>query len=216
MSLQKLKHVILTRFNLGLYDSATAEEWMAQRWPLFVRTRESVLNQEGDFEWRISVDRRTPGVWLGRMANDKRIRLSLDHPKEFRSEGWTITTRLDNDDLLFPGAVKAIQDAFEPRTLVVDLKYYQLYGGKLYTSGRNEDNWERPNPNSPFLSLIEHGAKKTCYARPHSKMIEDFDSKFASNDVYACMVVHENNLGNSVVGREVNMDSLPDYIKNNI
>jgi hypothetical protein len=200
MNWPKLKHVILTRFNLGLYDREDADEWMKHRMPLFEKTRESVLKQEGDFTWILSLDKRTPNRYLQEIITDERMIVSHEHPNTFEPDGWTITTRLDNDDLYKPGAVEAIQRAFRPVEMVVDLKYHQLVNGEEWTSGGKADGWERPHPNSPFLSLISK--EKNCYIRPHSKMINDFPAKFASKDVLAYMVIHDNNLGNQIVGRK--------------
>jgi len=196
-----MRHVILTRYNIGLYDRPAAEEWMVQRMPFFERTRESVLSQEGEFEWILCMDPRTPNRWLQEIITDFRMSIMYDHPKEFRGKGWTITTRMDNDDIYLPGAVQAIQDSFTEEEMVVDLKYHQLYNGELWSSGRAVDGWERPHPNSPFLSLISN--KKNCYARPHTRMIDDFKGRFASEDVLAYMVIHDNNLGNKIVGRKI-------------
>jgi hypothetical protein len=190
------KHVILTRYNLGLYDRPGAEEWMKHRYPFFELTRDSILSQEGEFEWHLSVDVRTFDRWINDIFTDKRMHLTLFHPKEYKSEGWTITTRMDNDDIYLPGAIKAIQDAFVEKEMVIDIRYYQMQNGELYTS-------ERSMPNSPFLSLIENGANKTCYARPHSKMLEDFRGKFASEEPMALMVVHDMNMGNRITGKRV-------------
>lgn len=196
MSLQKLRHVILTRYNLGLYDNEGAEEWMEHRFPLFVKTRDSVLSQEGDFEWWLSMDGRTPERWVKKIFTDSRMHITSDHPKEFRSDGWIITSRLDNDDLYLPGAVKVIQENFTEQEIVIDLMYEQIYNGNRYTS-------ERVQPNSPFLSLVENGAKRTCYARPHSKMLTEYKGVFACNEPMALMVIHDRNLGNRIVGKEI-------------
>ena len=192
----KLKHVILTRFNLGLYDRPGAEEWMKHRFPLFEKTLDSVLSQEGDFEWVLCMDKRTPNRWLQEIVRDSRIVIIHEHPNQFRSEGWTITTRLDNDDLYLPGAIKAIQDAFTEEEMVIDIRYEQLCNGERYTS-------ERIRPNSPFISLVENGAKRTCYARPHYKMLDEYPGMFASDEVLALMVIHDNNLANKITGRKV-------------
>lgn len=191
-----MRHVILTRYNLDLYDTENPEEWMSQRYPLFVTTRESVLSQEGDFEWVLCMDHRTPNRWLQEIITDHRMSILYAQPRDYWSHGWTITTRLDNDDIYLPGAVKAIQDCFVEKELVIDLRYEQLHNDDRYTSGRLR-------PNSPFLSLIENGAKRTCYARPHSIMGRMYRSIFASDEVLAYMVIHDNNLGNKIVGRKI-------------
>lgn len=195
------KHVILTRFNLDLYDTEDSDKWMQHRMPYFKQTRASVLSQKGDFQWILCLDKRTPWRYLQDIVFDSRIAISHEHPNTYEPDGWTITTRLDNDDIYLPGAVEAIQKCFAEEEMVVDLKYQQLCQGVLYSSGIERDGWERPRPNGPFLSLISKD--KNCYIRPHSKMINDFKSKFASDKVYAYMVIHDNNLGNQIVGRKV-------------
>lgn len=190
----KFKHVILTRYNLGLYDKTGAEQWMKHREILFRKTRESVLSQEGDFEWWLSVDERTPGWWLKKIFTDPRMHITFEHPKEFRCDGWVITTRLDNDDIYLPGAVKAIQSCFETKELVIDLRYEQLCDGDKSSS------W-RTRPNSPFLSLVSK--TRNCYARPHSKMLTEAPGVFASDDILAYMVLHDRNLGNKLIGKQI-------------
>jgi len=201
MSLQKLKHVILTRFNLGLYDKPGADEWMARRMPLFERTRESVLSQNEDFEWILSMDKNTPNRYLQSIIRDSRMTITHEHPNTYKPDGWTITTRLDNDDIYLPGAVKAIQNKAKEMEMVIDLRYHQLYKGEAWSSGTVKDGWERPHPNSPFLSLVSKD--KNCYARPHTKMVGEFISRFATNKILAYMVIHDNNLGNKIVGRKI-------------
>lgn len=196
MSLPKFEHVILTRYNLGIYDRKDAEQWMEHRYKLFQQTRESVLTQDADFKWVLFMDDRTPTRWLYRIITDKRMRFEHCHPKDYRQLGWTITTRLDNDDVFLPGAFNAIQNAFEPKEMILDVKYYQESQGNLYTS-------ERDAPNSPFLSLIENDVKRTCYARPHSKMTEEYPAKFVDNQIHALMTIHDWNAGNKIIGKRV-------------
>ena len=197
----KLKHVILTRFNLGLYDRPDADEWMRHRMKLFENTRESVLSQEEDFEWILSMDERTPNRYIQEIVCDSRMAIIHEHPNTYKPDGFTITTRFDNDDLYLPGAIKAIQDCFVEEELVVDLKYVQVRDGVFYASGSALDGHSRPRPNSPFLSLISK--EKNCYARPHTKMINDFRGIFASKKIYAYMVIHDRNLANKIIGRKV-------------
>ena len=199
--MQRLKHVILTRFNLGLYDRPGADEWMKHRMPYFERTRESVLSQEGDFEWILAMDERTPNRYLQQIVCDSRMAIIHEHPNTYKPDGWTITTRLDNDDLYLPGAIKAIQKRYKEEEMVLDIRYHQLINGEKWTSGGEKDGWRRPHPNSPFLSLISK--EKTCYARPHTLMPSDFKARFVSDRIYAYMVVHDRNMANQRVGRKV-------------
>ena len=203
-------HYILTRYNTQnidglLYDKPGADEWMDSRIELFEATKESVLSQEGDFEWIISLDPRTPKRYVKKIATDDRIKIVECAIKEtFRYikpvTSWVITSRLDNDDLYLPGAIKAIQGQFGRRLRVIDIKYEQYRDRETQPSGRT-------SPNSPFLSLVEPSDRiMTCYCRPHTILPYAYPSKDGSfinlskrkidSDVYAYMVIHDNNFGN--------------------
>ena len=175
---------------------------MDERMPLFYKCRDTVLSQGGDFEWVICMDPRTPEMYLRRIVTDPRIIIANIHPMAYFmdkkiEEPWLITTRLDNDDLYEPGAVRAIQNCFTEQEIIIDLVYEQY---ELRT--RKKSSSKRYNPNSPFLSLIEKTDKeiKTCYARPHHKMSQDWPvGIYASRQVLAYMVIHENNIGNKIL-----------------
>jgi len=211
MKNKEFKHVILTRFNTQafdgklIYDGPDGDKWMESRMKLFVKTRKSVLDQKEDFLWVIGIDKRTPLRFQDEiLGDDPRVTLFEGDVREYFkwskfTKPWVITTRLDNDDLHLPGAIKAIQDCFTHEELVIDLVYEQKKGNERYTS-------ERTRPNSPFLSLIEKNNKpiRTCYARPHNKMSEDWRKGiFASREVLAYMVLHGKNAANRIVGRRV-------------
>ena len=207
---KQFSHYILTRFNFGLYDKEDADEWMSARMGLFEATKESILSQEGEFQWIVSVDSRTPVKYLKKIFTDKRmIKVTCDSRVAFDDikpkTPWVITTRMDNDDLYLPGAVKAIQEQFKPEIRVIDIEYNQLYKGKRYTS-------ERRGPNSPFLSLVEPSDRvKTCYCRPHYKLLDGYPTEDGlvsipgkkTRVVYAYMVIHKSNMANKLVGKEV-------------
>jgi len=207
------KHYILTRYNYGIYDKPYADEWMENRFKLFEATRESVLSQEGEFQWIIAIDERTPVKIRKQIASDKRITLYAgdirsyfdDFPEE--EAEWVITTRFDNDDRYLPGAIRDIQSRFTPELKVVDIDYEQLQlsTGNRYTS-------ERPGPNSPFLSLIEPSSYvKTAYCRPHYRLLDGYPSPKGYirvraekiNKVLAYMVIHKENMANEIVGRKL-------------
>jgi hypothetical protein len=205
-------HYILTRFNFGLYDRDDADEWMKDRMKLFAATKDSVLSQKGIFEWIISVDERTPEKYLKKIFTDDRmIKTHLDLRQVFLQgevctiKDWVITTRLDNDDILLEGAIKAIQDHFKPEIRVIDIDYHQYKDGVRYTS-------ERFTTTSPFLSLIEPSSRvMTALCRPHSKLVTGYPSPTGLKairgkkimGIYALMVLHGNNAANQLVGQKV-------------
>jgi len=178
--LKKFSHFILTRFNTQvdvngqfLYDKEEPNQWMEKRMPLFERTRDSVLSQDGDFKWVISLDKRTPNRYVQRIITDHRMLVVNCDVRDTFNEievetPWVITTRLDNDDLYLPGTVRAIQSRFEQKIKVIDLGFLKLDGDKVYHGKRR---W----PNSMFISLIEPADKiQTAFCRPHGQVYSGY------------------------------------------
>lgn len=207
------KHVILTRYNNGIYDGKDAVLWMKERYQLFRSTRDSVLSQDADFEWVLSFDERTPDSYVTKCLTDPRMKATTRDVRDYFEgqeidEPWVITTRIDNDDLYRPGALKAIQSKFQEQIMVIDIDYYQwdLRDNKTYTS-------ERYTCTSPFISLVEPSTRvKTVYCRPHNKLhdgylITDTEKRAIPGvkirERLAYMVIHGNNAANKIVGKEI-------------
>jgi hypothetical protein len=194
---------------------------MRERYQLFRATRESVLSQDGDFQWVLSFDERTPESHMSKILSDERMigtTLTVwDYFKEYEPDTeWIITQRMDNDDILLPGAVTAIQKEFKPALMVIDIEYYQydLISGNRYTSGNvNKGERHRLGCTSPFLSLVEPTDYiKTCYSRPHNKLMGGYPFEDGTlgpiggmkiRTPFALMVVHSENLGNKITGFKV-------------
>lgn len=207
---KEYSHYILTRYNTQqinggyLYDDpVNADRWMDERMKLFEHTRASVLSQEGDFQWVISLDKRTPNRYVMDIITDPRmIVIDCDVRDTFKQiqvdTPWVITSRLDNDDLYLPGAIMAIQRCFAHKEEVIDLRYNQKCGDDRYGSGR-------VMPNSPFLSLVECVDKniRTCFCRPHSKMPTEYNAIWADGGPFAYMVIHGKNVVNKITGKKI-------------
>ena len=222
--MKDFKHYILTRFNTMhlddegslLYDDKEkADEWMTERMKLFVKTKESVLAQEGDFEWIISVDKRTPKKFMDKIKGDNIKIVHGDIRDVFLSgtikpdTDWVITTRFDNDDIYLPDAVLGIQERFEPKLKVIDIDFKKLESktGRYYPS---EWKWQ----NSPFISLIEPSDRVlTAFCRPHGQVWNGYPSGSLTGTypagkvaikikreriekVLVVQVIHGNNLAN--------------------
>lgn len=186
--MKKFKHFILTRFNTMhmidhmLYDDKKkADKWMEGRMYLFTKTKESVLSQDADFEWIISVDKRTPKKFIDKIKGDKITIVHGDIRDVFLSgevvsdAEWTITTRFDNDDLYTEGAIKKIQEHFEPKLKVIDALFEKLDTdtGKHHRIAYKSWNWQ----NSPFISLIEPSDRVlTAFCRPHGQVATGYPS----------------------------------------
>ena len=175
MSLKKFEHVILTKFNTQpfdgelVYDRGFPENWMDYRMGLFERTKKSVLSQDADFRWVIALDPRTHDRYVKRICSDRRISVTAEDIRGYFDNhrpqaDWVITTRLDNDDFYLPGALKAIQGAFEPMLKVIDISFFKMHNHteELYISERL---------NSMFISLVEPSERVvTVFARPHGQL----------------------------------------------
>ena len=233
--MKEYKHFILTRFNTTfvrdekhfkktgeteiykLYDRPGADEWMDSRMALFRETKKSVLSQEGDFTWVISLDPRTPRRYVNDIWDDERIKLvSCDVRDTFRElnphSEWVITSRLDNDDQLQPGFVRRVQENFTPGLKVIDVRFEQLEWntGKVYTGDRR---WS----GSMFISLIEPASRiNTVFCRPHGQVAKEYPTKGSYDTKWggfrrigysiiekplAYMVCHGTNITNAISGK---------------
>ena len=175
--MKEFTHYILTRYNTMfmpdgfMYDNPKkANKWMDERMELFDACKESVLSQEGDFEWIISLDKRTPKKYVKHIVTDDRIKIVYcdirDALKEEKIDTpWVITSRLDCDDQYLSGAIKAIQRKFRPRLRVIDIGFAKLdWDNKVVYNGfRNEG--------SMFISLVEPSSRvMTVFCRPHGQV----------------------------------------------
>lgn len=154
-----------------MYDNPKkANKWMDERMDLFDACKNSVLNQEGDFQWIISLDKRTPKKYVKHIVRDSRIKIVhcdiRDALKEEKIDTpWVITSRLDCDDQYLPGFVKNVQRKFRPRLRVIDIGFNKLDwdGGIVHDATRREG--------SMFISLVEPSSRViTVFCRPHGQV----------------------------------------------
>ena len=199
-----------------LYDNPGADEWMDKRMEQFRETKKSVLSQEGDWRWVISLDERTPDRYVDEIICDSRItNVSCDIRSAFREiqpeTPWVITTRLDCDDQLQPGFVKRIGDHFEPKLKVLDVRFEELEWDT-----RRVHKGERRWAGSMFISIIEPVERiHTAFCRPHGQVASEYPTTgswdegwgpktvieyFIINEPLAYMVCHSNNITNRVRG----------------
>lgn len=142
------------------------------------------------------------------------IKIIFEYPKDWLnnhlpSSEFVITSRIDNDDYYFPDFIKEVQNKFsisqflwkrkEPFELVVDVDGVQLdlKMGKFYTNNRRSNN-------SPFISFCEPVREelKTVLYRSHSTMHGLFLNTKIKKKL-SCMVVHDWNICNKIVGSEL-------------
>lgn len=198
---------VFTRFNLGLYSENpykinNPDEWMEHRIDLFLQhCLPSMRQQTASFIWVMAFDRKTKDIHLGQLDHFDRIPVIFVfdmQPHEWLREQeprtpWLITTRLDNDDLLYPNAIESIQANFRQQIEIIDIDYRVVYiaTGLAFPSNR-------PKANSPFLSLVEPWSNNimTAMGRPHSIMTDLYPSRKLG--VLADQIIHDRNIKNQI------------------
>jgi hypothetical protein len=132
-------------------------------------------------------DRRTPDEYL----KYKGIVFNAFKEHINKSE-WTITTRLDSDDILMPDAVEKIQNAFEEKNIIIGAK------NNIYVEGEGYyDDKFKPHKSS-FISLIEPpGEKRTVYDMPHPRMNSRYNY-INLEGIIGTHVEHGKNKGNHI------------------
>lgn len=221
--MKEFTHYILTRFNTQLmpdgmlYDNPDkAREWMDERMELFKETRKSILSQEGEFTWVISLDKRTPNRYIQDIITDYRMKVVYsdirDTFKEIKVKTpWVITTRFDCDDMMQPGFIQRVQDHFQPKLMVLDVRFEELDPVKRMVYA-GERRWA----GSMFISLIEPSDKiHTAFCRPHGQVASEYpisgswDEGWGPKKIIdyhiideplAYMVCHGNNIANKIRG----------------
>lgn len=166
---------------------------MERRIELFKATKESVLSQNVPFSWWLSFDINTPLEVINELCVFPIMYPMNEDIRTFQPEGWVLSTRLDNDDILLPNALEEIQTAakmFKGREMVIDIGYEKV----VKATGEKIPS-DRPRPNSPFLSLLSN--KSNCYCRPHTVMPDVYPS-YKVDKVLAQMVLHGGNAANTV------------------
>lgn len=224
MSTSPLKHFILTRFNLCLWNKdkegnkVRTEEWLGHRFTLFEHyCLPSVIHQTcQDFQWIVLFDSNTPEPYKKRIGEIQEVFPRLI-PVYVRPEGGrffaqifrdevvkrlngerVITTYLDNDDALNVGFVEDVQKRAESLPDGTFLNYTD--GCQFYT---DHNYLMRVHyPRNHFLSVVENGNPlmvKTIYGYGSHYYIDKIPGvkieKIRKTPMW-CEVIHERNMGN--------------------
>ena len=182
--LMNTQHLILTRYNVGLYRPAPSgvayrradkSAWMSQRLHLF-RTwcYPSVLRQSlRDWKWLIALDAQTSQEDLAAIQsviNDERVHLTwavpgaahpawpaLIAPHVHDSTTTLITSRLDNDDMLHELALETVQRYVDPTRdrHFVDFPVGIFVQGDGKLIRQIDRSHSFPRGGTAFLSLVE-------------------------------------------------------------
>jgi hypothetical protein len=200
------KHFISTRFNVGLYSNnpykvADPDKWMKDRIRLFEKyCLPSIQFQTNkNFTWLAGFDPATDP----KIMNGYDFIPVIGHPRDYIKSldpeaDWLITSRFDNDDIYDKDFVKRIQAQFDYTTKVIDihLKSYKESEGVYYA-------YKRPQPNSPFISLIEKWDKPyTVHRCEHTSMQRHYKTVWLK-EILGCQVVHSMNQSNAIRGKRL-------------
>lgn len=217
--MKKFEHLILCRYNCGLYSSniykvKNPNDWMDNRIVKFINLLKSLKNQVcKNYKLYIFIDEKTPEYQIDILLNkindfleESKFEITTGHPIKYIQDldldsEYIITSRIDNDDEYTPNFIKSIQDCFNEEEEVLDVIGIQLdvINSKKYTSGRSI-------PNSPFVSLVEKNIKpiKTVFCKQHSHMPKFFKNRFVDNkEPLYIQNIHDNNIMNKIVGKPI-------------
>jgi len=187
----------------------------------------NVMLQEGKFTWLLAFAPETPKWIIEEYGTFPHVKIIFEYPADWLRKqynktlfdgDWIITSRLDNDDTIYPDYIKKVQEQFSEKFLLVDTDGLQrdIFTGRHYTVDRKSNN-------SPFISLIEQVGTpwqsisrdpkerklidmpiKTVFYCSHSKMEWHFPSMKIQECLYK-MNLHDRNISNRIIGTEVNL-----------
>jgi len=218
-----MKHYIFTRWNLldretDIYNNPkikNPEKWMAHRIKLFEKyTLPSLKKQTNqNFTWLLAFSEQTPSEIICRYDYIDNIQIIYEYPTDWLNANlpnseYVITSRIDNDDYYYEDFVKEVQNEASASLflwkkpdfeLVIDVEGVQFdeKTGKFYDNARVSNN-------SPFISFVEPVRKelKTVYYCSHTNMEGNFLSTKIKKRL-SCMVIHDKNICNKIVGSEL-------------
>jgi hypothetical protein len=220
-----MKHYVLTRWNLGLYESINrgkctlnAEDWMKDRMRLFEKyCLPSMMKQTNkDFTWIMGFHKDTPTEILEKYRKISNVKivfgLAMNYMKglygnELKNGDRLLTSRIDNDDAITPNFLQRVREEIEKGWELIDFIGYQ------YDTRRNQWYHSFPNryngPISPFLSFIETIGKdvndpiKTVNRFQAMEMASHFSARLIKEHLW-CQVIHGNNIICKIRGNPIN------------
>ena len=184
----KMKHFLVTRFNLTLDSWKTAKDgqkvltdaWLSHRFWLFERyCLPSVMNQSNqDFIWCVFFDVSTPQAYRSRIAElslayDNFVPVYIDGFEALldafqgfvaahldHGERYVITSRLDNDDLIHREFIDTVQRLSHGADNGADgVRVIDLRKGyQLSIETEHMELRKGSNPFGPFISVVEDAA----------------------------------------------------------
>jgi len=186
------KHIILTRFNFGLYSpekywnyykNSDPESWMEKRLDLFeTYCIPSIKNQNNkNFDWIVLFDIKTPEKYKERIRNYHEVcepifsdmeGLAVKAKDKAKSVEMIITTRVDNDDEILPDFIKIIQ---ENRNQCSEFPFFINLDNGFLKNVKTNKIGEFNGKSNMFVSVIEKTINsKTIYEYGNHTQLKKF------------------------------------------
>lgn len=222
---RKIRHVILTRFNVASpgreHSIRLRQGWLDGRFELFERyCLPSVQMQSNqDFEWIIFFDEQTPEKYRKEISRLQSIfpfkavytglfRMKEIVPQIFGSDSkseWLLTTRLDSDDVLAVDFAERLRNSLqELRPMVINFP-----DGVILSVGETNRLYRTQDDSNPFASLLEPtGDKiKTIWGENHVDIQKLADVVQLQGPPAWLQLVHGANVSNRIKGKRIPLRS---------
>jgi N-acetylglucosaminyl-diphospho-decaprenol L-rhamnosyltransferase len=209
------KHLIMTRFNIHLYDPQTQvgmepDAWMEHRLRLFEAfTLPSLASQScRDFRWRIAMDPRTRDVHVQAMERLCLANMELVFPVP-GVDAWLadtpagpydlLTTRIDNDDAFHRDAVAALHETYRRNAESLARPWVMVFPFGMIFDLCQRQGWlmEYWVNNCPTLVADGRG-RQTVWEWQHDQIPPEVPRRPIEEMPYWLQIVHGHNLRNAV------------------
>lgn len=219
------KHLILTRFNAGLYSKPDKRKfkkldaWMEHRISLFENfTLPSIMNQScQNFSWRLLVDTLTPKKFIRRIENFGYSNIKICYTgisiysrtlsdaqvwgiDTYKHDDFDIlTSRIDNDDAFHVNYVKEIQNSYTK--LVNKSKPFVIsfplgYDMDLKLNRIRKHNYRTNNCLTLVVSCNKQDFRSVFCYYPPALMAKYRTFPIRKSEPYWLIIIHSQNLGN--------------------
>lgn len=221
---QGYKHFVITRFNIRANYSCTLrnpdknpmkrildQDYLQERFKIFEKyTLPSIKNQTNqNFIWLILFHKNTPNIFKRRVEQLKKeyafIDLYFGDEEKFNFSEYcnnlkenikyTITTRIDNDDMFSDDYIEKVQEYANSNFSECIVSFSN--GRKYDLASKKKYEYERKD--NHFLSML--GTKKECILQYNHAKIFDSGKKVVllnSNKPMWTEIIHDSNVINKV------------------
>jgi len=213
-----MKHLLFTRYNVGLYKKVrvpanmTSEQWMSHRREIFMKyCYPSVMGNKGKFTWYLFFDKGTPAQ---DMIFDKTVSVEVDENENFdqavdriakehiEKDDVLITTRLDNDDAIHETFIERVQELVKkigPKGVIgINFPF-----GYCYKHGAGDVTRIGPDYGTTFISIASYGTGFTVHNLDNTRIPRKIPTVQDDGKEMWVRIIHDKNLSNYMEGQKV-------------